>query len=164
MMKPLVTSAFLLSLLVVGCSTTRSGVDRSDTLQLTSFSVLDGLMQKDPRPIAVFIHTDWCQYCQGMRQRGFRDPQVVQLLNSRYYFISFDAEQEEEVVFQGQTFAFQPTGRNTGTHALAQALGSIEGVLTYPSFVLLNADFEIIFQHNAYLTGSDLQKILVEAM
>ena len=73
---------------------------------------------------------------------------------------SFDGEQKEEVRFNQRDFAFRPSGRNSGTHELATALGSINGELTYPSFVLLNPQYEITFQHNAFLNAREMKVVL----
>lgn len=97
-----------------------------------------------------------------MEQTTFQNQQVIELLNNRYYFISFDGEQKEKVTFRNHLFQYQPTGRNTGTHELATALGTIEGSLTYPAFIILNSDYEIIFQYNAFLSGQEIVRILKE--
>ena len=88
----------------------------------------------------------------------------MELLNKNYYFVSFDGEQKEEVKFKGHVFQFRPSGRNTGTHELAIALGSVEGNLTYPTFVLLNPAYELIFQHQAFLNAEALIGILEAGM
>ena len=95
-----------------------------------------------------------------MEQTTLQNEQVVQLLNEKYYFISFDGEQQEDVFFRKHLFKYQPSGRNTGTHELATALGAMEDVLTYPTFVLLNPDYEIVFQYNAFLNGREMEEVL----
>lgn len=117
-------------------------------------------MAIEQRPVAVFLHTEWCRFCKNMEQTTFQNKQVVELLNERYYFVSFDGEQKESVTFRSHRFQYQPSGRNTGTHELAIALGTINGSLAYPAFVILNPDYEIVFQHNAFLTAKELANIL----
>ena len=51
---------------------------------------------------------------------------------------------------------------NTGTHELAIALATIDRSLVYPSFVVLNFDYEIIFQYGAFLESVAMKKILEE--
>lgn len=95
-----------------------------------------------------------------MEQTTFQNQQVIELLNNRFYFISFNGEQQEDVVFRNHLFRYQPTGRNTGTHELASALGSMEGVLSYPALVILNPEYELVFQHNAFIEAKSLTAIL----
>ena len=121
-------------------------------------------MSKEQRPVAIFLHAKWCRFCKNMEQTTFQDADIVSLLNKNYYFISFDGEQKEEVGFRNHQFKYQPTGRDMGTHELAAALGNVDGQLVYPTFVLLNPKYEIIFQYNAFLNSQDLEKILEEGV
>lgn len=95
-----------------------------------------------------------------MEQTTFQNEKVIQLLNKKYYFLSFDGEQKESVVFKQHVFKYKPTGRNSGTHELATALGTIDGTLTYPAFVILNPQYEIVFQHNAFLNAKEMKAVL----
>lgn len=131
-------------------------------LQNHSFADLDSLMARDQRPVAVFLHAEWCKFCKNMEQTTFSDEKVIEQLNNKYYFISFDGEQKEDVTFQNHVFRYQPKGRNTGTHELAVALGTVEGELTYPTLAILNPDYEIVFQYNAFLTAKELSRVLEE--
>lgn len=142
------------------CTTSQELGKVDVALRQYSFYDLDSLQKVEARPLAIFLHTDWCQYCANMKQTTLRNREVIKLLNEQYYFISFDAESETSINFHGQTFKHQPTGRNTGTHELAQALGTVDGSLTYPTFVLLNTKDEIIFQHNAFLDAPSMRTIL----
>ncbi len=132
----------------------------SVTLEQHSFEELDSLIASAPRPIAVFFHTDWCKYCHTMSQTTLQDDRVVELLNRDYYFISFDAEQKESVIFRNHLFRYQARGRTTGTHELATALGTMEDGLAYPAMVLLNKEYEIVFQYNAFMNARTLRKVL----
>lgn len=129
-------------------------------LQHHSFTDLDSLMVRDQRPVAVFLHAEWCKFCKNMEQTTFSNENVIELLNDQYYFISFDGEQKEDVIFRNHVFRYQPKGRNTGTHELAVALGTVEGELTYPTLAILNPDYEIVFQHNTFLTAKELIRVL----
>jgi thioredoxin-related protein len=148
-------------LIVVGCASPSGKLGTPTTvLRHYQFSELDSLMSEEQRPVVVFLHTDWCKYCKNMEQTTFQNQQVIELLNNRFYFISFNGEQQEDVVFRNHLFRYQPTGRNTGTHELASALGSMEGVLSYPALVILNPEYELVFQHNAFIEAKSLTAIL----
>ena len=150
----------ILLILAIGCSASKQTIPTSPRLLAYQFEQLDSLMQERPRSVAVFLHTTWCRYCENMKQTTFAHSKVIELLNEQYYFVSFDGESTESIRFNGHLFSYQPTGSRTGTHDLAKALGTINGELTYPGFVLLNSDYEIIFQHNAYLNATEMKAIL----
>ncbi len=148
-------------MLIVGCGlpSVKLGTP-TNFLQHNNFSELDSLMSKEQRPIAVFLHANWCKYCLNMEQTTFQNESVVDLLNGKYYFISFDGEQKAEVVLHDHRFDYVPTGRNSGTHQLATALGTIDGTLAYPVFVILNSEYEIVFQYSGFLGAGVLTAIL----
>ncbi len=124
-----------------------------------TFQMLDSLQQVEKRKVMVFIHADWCRFCKVMKTKVFTDKQVASRITKDYYFVSFDGESKEPIEFRGYQFNFLPTGKKTGVHELAQQLGTIDGKLEYPTLVVLNSDYEIIFQHNAFLRKKELLKI-----
>lgn len=136
----------------------------SVALNRYQFEQLDSLMQIQPKPVAIFLHAPWCRYCRQMEQTTFKKQEVVQQLNEQYYFISFDGESQEDILFQAKTFVYKPNGRYSGTHELAYALGGIKGELVYPGFVILNPDYEIIFQHNAFMNVPEMKTVLQAAL
>ena len=129
-------------------------------LNMVQFEQIDSLQTIEKRSIVVFIHTDWCKYCQVMKANTFKNQEVVQLLNSKFYFVDFDAEQKRKIKFNSTHFAFKPNGTSAGIHELAMALGTINGQLSYPTLCVLNAKNEIVFQHNSFLTAKDLSAVL----
>lgn len=124
------------------------------------FSEIETLQGKEPRNLAVFIHTSWCPYCRGMENTTFKNAEVVKLLNDAYYFADLDAGEKEDLTFYGLTYRFRPTGKDTGEHELAQALGTQNGRLEYPAFVILNPQKEIIYQQNGFLTAKEMLAVL----
>ncbi|MCI4669100.1 MAG: thioredoxin family protein [Bacteroidia bacterium] len=127
-----------------------------------SFQEVDSLMKVAPKPILVFLHADWCKYCQGMKKTTFQDEKVKTKLKSDFYFISFNGESKEDVVFSGHRFRYQPSGAGTGEHQLAKQLGEVDGELAYPTLVVLNDKYEIIGQWNSFLSGKRLGRILAK--
>ncbi|MDF9795448.1 thioredoxin-related protein [Catalinimonas alkaloidigena] len=125
-----------------------------------SFQQLDSLQQIEERPVLVFIHTDWCRYCQNMKHTTFQDETVRARLESAFYFISLDAESKQDIMLQGQAFQYRPTGNGTGQHELAQLLGNVEGKLSFPTLCFLNADYEIIYQRVGFVSAKQLRALL----
>lgn len=125
-----------------------------------SFEQIDSLQQIEARPVVIFIQTDWCQYCKAMEQTTFQNKTIIEQLNSDFYFINFNGEEERDITFRGHIFKFKPTGHHTGVHELAEQLGSINGKLSFPTLCILNEDDEIIFQYGAFLKVKDLKQVL----
>jgi thioredoxin-related protein len=97
--------------------------------------------QREKRPIFIDVYTDWCGWCKVMDKNTFSDPKVAQILNTKFYPVKFNAEQREDVQFNGNTFKFVENGRN-GYHQLAAAL--LNNQLSYPTVVFLNEEFHMI--------------------
>ncbi len=129
-------------------------------LKSYSFEEIDHLQKIEKKPIVIFIHTSWCKYCGLMRNTTLKNKHVVKLLNKNYYFVDFDAEDTRAISFHNNTFTYKPTGNNTGIHQLATVLGTVNGSISYPVLCILNSDYEIIFQHNQYLSPKDMLHIL----
>ena len=130
----------------------------SAQLIIRTFEEVDTLSIK--KPLIVFLHTDWCKYCRVMEETTFKNKEVIEKLNSDYYFVSFDAESTESVKFQNRIFIFKPTGRKTGIHELAEELGRYENRLVYPTTVVLNTKHEIVFQRPSMLRPKNFVKLL----
>lgn len=125
-----------------------------------TFKEVDSLQKVNPKNIVVFIHTDWCKYCEKMKQITFNNDSIANLLNDNYYFISFDVERKEPITFNNHTYNFKATGINTGVHELALALNKKNKKLSYPSTIVLNQNFEIIFSYDQYLNSTQLIEVL----
>ncbi|RAW01902.1 thioredoxin [Pseudochryseolinea flava] len=108
------------------------------------------------RPIFIDVYTDWCGWCKVMDKNTFSDPKVADLLNEKFYAVKFDAEQREDVVFNGQTFKFVESGRS-GYHQLAAAL--LNNKLSYPTVVFLDENFGMISPVPGYRQAPEFHMI-----
>lgn len=132
-------------------------------LKSSTFEEVDSLQQIQKRKAIVFIHTDWCQFCQRMKATTFKDQEIIEKLNSDFYFIDFNAEEKRDIKFNNHTFKYLPSGNNVGVHELALQLGTINNQIAYPTLCVLNEKNEIIFQYNIYLSTKEF-KILLEKL
>ncbi|CAA9195120.1 thioredoxin family protein [Flavobacterium collinsii] len=125
-----------------------------------TFEEVDALQQTQKRKIIVFIHTDWCQYCQRMKSTTFKNQEIIEKLNSDFYFVDFNAEEKREITFNNQIFKYKPTGNNVGVHELALQLGTINNQIVYPVLCVLDEKNEILLQYNNSLNPADFKLIL----
>lgn len=117
-------------------------------------------MREDPKPVMVFIHADWCKYCKMQKEETFKDEAICNSLNNEYYCIQLNSELEENIDFLNRTYHFIPSGNGTGTHELAQFLGSNSGELVLPTTVFLNEKFELIQRIQNMIDISTMSLIL----
>ncbi len=113
--------------------------------------------EKAPKKFFIDFYTDWCGWCKKMDKSTFADPAVADYVNKNFYAVKFNAEQKEDVVFQGTTFSWKAGGRG-GVHMLAYEM--LGGRLGYPSYVYLQPNYERILISPGYKDVPMLQKEL----
>lgn len=115
------------------------GIPKHSQSQLVShhFENIDSLQKIEERTLIVFIHADWCKFCEQMKIATFQDEDLISKLNNNFYFISFDGESEKDIVFAGKKFKYAPSGNGTGVHELAAELGTIKGKTSISCDLLL---------------------------
>lgn len=111
----------------------------------------------EKRKIFIDVYTDWCGWCKVMDKNTFSEPKVAKILNEQFYPVKFDAEQKEDVVFNGTTFKFIPSGKS-GYHQLAAAL--LNNQLSYPTVVFLDEEFRMIQPLAGYQKAPEFHKII----
>ncbi|HJR99501.1 MAG TPA: thioredoxin fold domain-containing protein [Flavobacterium sp.] len=129
-------------------------------LKTYTFEEAEKLSKENPKPFVVFIHTSWCNYCKMMENSTFKNPELVDKMNTDFYFISLDAETKNDIVFNKHKFKYNPTGKNTGIHELATALATSNNQVSYPTVAILDSDYSILFQQASYLKTQDLALVL----
>lgn len=129
-------------------------------LKTYSFEQMDSLQAIQKRKVIVFIHTDWCKYCQAMKNSTFKNKEVTKNLNENFYFVALNAEEKRIITFKSRTFIFKTYGNTTGINELAHEMAMINNQATYPTICVLTAQNEIIFQQSNYLSGKDFLILL----
>lgn len=129
-------------------------------VKTVTFEALAGLQQKKDKPVMVYIHTDWCNYCKAMKQNMLNNKDIATLLNQKYYTVFLNAETKKDIIFNGRIFKYKPAGISTGIQQLAEALGSINNKNSYPSLCFLNRKNEIIYQYGGLLSAEAFLKTL----
>ena len=144
------TKKLLFLFIFFGCFTIYAQESKGkEVLNIFTFEEVEEIHQQIPKPILVFLYTDWCKICFGMKKTTFKNQEVIKLLNNNFYFVKLNAEEKQDITFLGKIFTYKPTGINTGMHELAVELGTIKKTIIYPTTIILNTVFEI----DAQLTG-----------
>jgi thioredoxin-related protein len=112
-----------------------------ESVKWMSFEQAVELSKTEKRKIFIDVYTDWCGWCKVMDKNTFSDPKVAKLLNEKFYAVKLNAEQREDIKYNGTTFKFIENGRS-GYHQLAAAL--LNNQLSFPTVVFLDEDFSIL--------------------
>ena len=115
------------------------------------------LNEEVPKPVIVYIYTDWAGWGRRMDAEVWSDPEV-QALAKEAYFIRFDGERKDDVVFQGQTFSYNPSGRR-GYHELSAAM--MENRLSYPTTVMFDEEMRIVLSVPGFRSAEELHPVLM---
>jgi len=144
-----------------GCITINAQEDiETEVLKTFTFEEVEKLYQQKPKPMVVFIYTDWCKLCFGMKKNTFQDEEIIQLLNNKFYFIKLNGEEKKNINFLGKKFVYRPSGNKTGTHELAKELASIKGKISYPTTTILSNTFQINAQIDHYMNSEKFYQLL----
>jgi thioredoxin-related protein len=153
------TSFIVLSLLTIAAFifSAATSVPHEGTVQWMTFEQAVEKSKVEKRKIFIDVYTDWCGWCKVMDKNTFSEPKIAKILNEQFYPVKFDAEQRENVVFNGVTFKFVPSG-NKGYHELAAAL--MNNKLSYPTVVFLDGNFAMITPVPGYQKPEDFHKVV----
>lgn len=132
------------------------------TAQRKTFAIddVDSLMQTERKPILVLLSTNWCTYCHMQKKQLEKDKDFLKKADNLYHVI-FDAERESPVIFNKQLFRYKPNGTSSGIHELAVALNGSEKI-AFPTWVILDTNYQITFRHNGVLGTKQLKIVLDE--
>lgn len=117
-------------------------ISNAQEIQWMSFEDAVKAQKKEERKIFVDLYTSWCSWCKRMDKTTFADKTVIQYLNETYYNVKFDAEQKEDVVFNGKTYKLVYRSGKRNYHELAAHIARNQ--LSYPTFIFLNENAEVI--------------------
>lgn len=129
--------------------------------QLSALPVerVDSVMAEQPKPLLILLSTDWCQYCRLQKHQLAKNEEFLGKRNL-FHYVEFDAETKDPIQFDGQQYVFKPTGNKTGIHELAVALNG-EGTIAFPTWVLLDQEFNPLFRHKGALAPNQIQELIV---
>lgn len=121
-----------------------------------TFEQLTDLQSKNRKLVMVVIETDWCKYCQALKQTIMHHKEVSDILQKSFYTAFLNVEEKSEINFANTRFKAGPDG----VHQLARQLTKLNKRDTYPYLCFLNDKNEIIYQHAGYLAPSSLIQVL----
>jgi len=109
------------------------------------------------RKIFVDMYTDWCGWCKHMDSTTFVSVPIANYLNEHYYPVKFNAELENDIVFQGKTYKFKKNGTR-GYHELASLW--LNNRLSFPTVVFLDENQQLIQPVPGYQDAIKMEAII----
>ncbi len=126
-------------------------------IEWLSFEQVEEKMKTEKKKLIVAIYRDACGWCKKMEETTFQEPFIIDYVNRNFYAVKLNAEQEEDITFQGETYQFVKSGKR-GHHELAVKI--TRGEQGSPSIVFLNEEVEIIQSLTGYKEPLYLEKLM----
>ena len=127
-----------LTLLVLLLSSSLGLMAQDKEINWLTFDEASELTAKEPKMILVSVYTDWCGWCKKMDRETFTDDRVVDYINSTFYAVKMNAEENKrKYTFRGREFTDATMARTMR-------------VTSYPNFVIMDAAMENITQLPGY--------------
>lgn len=125
-------------------------------VQWMSFEEAVNRSETEPKKLFIDVYTHWCGWCKKMDKTTFTEPEVVKLLNEKFYPVKLDAETRDTIHFRDKVFKYVAEYK-----ANELAISLLNGKMGYPSYVLLDESFSMLTPAiQSYLTKEDLMPVL----
>lgn len=136
---------------------TDSGPEKNVGIQWITIEEAYAKIQKEPRKVLVDVYTDWCGWCKVMDRDTYKNAEVVDYINKKYYAVKLNAEQREAITLGNQKFEFMPEGQK-GIHQIALALTNNQP--SYPTTVFLDDKFQMIQPLPGYMKAKEFHEVI----
>ncbi len=135
---------------------------QKEQINWISFEQLDDSLAVKSKKVFISFYADWCSYCKKMDKVAFRDPKVVEMLNSEYYAVKMDAETKDTIVFEGKKFHNTEFGKKRRpTHQIPLLLASRkERPFSLPAIVILDREFQVKRRYFEYMSTKKILQAL----
>lgn len=122
-----------------------------------TISELEQNFSEAPRFIVIELYTDWCAICAIQSKKIEKSENLVSLLEKEFYYVRFNAESTESFTFNGQTWQ----NKEGKIHEFARAFTNSN---SFPAWIILNMELEVIFQNDGLLQPEQLTKVLKQIL
>lgn len=136
---------------------TDSVIRKSEEIQWITIEEAYAKMQKEPRKVLVDVYTDWCGWCKVMDRETYKNAEVIDYINKKYYAVKLNAEQRETITLGNQRFEFIAEGQK-GIHQMALALTNNQP--SFPTTVFLDDKFQMIQPLPGYMKAKEFHEVI----
>jgi len=125
----------------------------------TPIEMLADRMKLQPRPVMILVSTDWCLYCQMQKAQLLKNKTLIAAKNEIYYS-ELDAEAKKDISFNGRIYHYKNFGNARGLHELVIALADKQEGFSYPFWIILDKDYNVLVRRNGLLAPNEVNKIV----
>lgn len=118
---------------------------------------LEELQKKKPKKVLINIGTAFCNTCRVMTKTSFVDTSLANYLNKNFYFVNFDAESIDTVLFKNNKY-YKQLVNNYPLHNLAIKLTNNK--FSLPALCILDEKLDPVDVLNFYQSPEQLKPIL----
>ncbi|MEM6515781.1 MAG: thioredoxin fold domain-containing protein [Bacteroidota bacterium] len=117
--------------------------------------------KENPKKIMMDVYTKWCGPCKMLDKNTFGNKDVIAYVNENYYAVKFNAEGNNVVTYNNQTFS-NPNykeglkNRRNATHELSRHLK----VSAYPTIVFFDEESNVIAPIRGYQRPQQIELYL----
>lgn len=148
---------FLILFIALTGFRTDSVIKKSEGIQWITIEEAYAKMQKEPRKVLVDVYTDWCGWCKVMDRETYKNADVIDYINKKYYAVKLNAEQRESITLGNQKFEFIAEGQK-GIHQMALALTNNQP--SFPTTVFLDDKFQMIQPLPGYMKAKEFHEVI----
>ncbi len=153
-------SSFLLGIfLFFNISNLISQVPSENTIKwITYKEAFDNNTKGNKRKILVDTYTHWCYWCKEMDKKTFSHPEIINIINSKYWAVKLDAEYKDTLIINNITYINPNPEYSRSLHQLATEL--LQNQASFPSFVFLDENNQKITIAPGFFKPTDFEIIL----
>jgi len=122
-----------------------------------NFNELEKLQKKKPKKVLVSIGAGFCNTCRVMSKTTFVDTSIANYLNKHFYFVNFDVESTDTIVFKNTKY-YKQLINNYPLHNLSTKLTGNR--FSLPSICLMDEQLNSIDVLNFYQSPEQIKPIL----
>lgn len=115
------------------------------------------LQTQEHKKILVYVYAKWCKWCKLTEDSVFKHKEIAHYINQNYIPVSLHCEDREPHFFKGMQFNYQPDVKRN-IHELSLYL--LNNKQTYPGFVILDTDGNILDTETGYMDPAYLEMYL----
>lgn len=117
---------------------------------------LEYKLNQNKKYVIIELYTDWCGICAIQDKKIQKNEKLVYLLENEFYYVKFNAESKDKLTLNGIKFQ-NPNGK---IHEFAKAISPDSNA--FPAWIIMNPEFEIIFQYNGLIEAENFKSILLK--
>ncbi|MFZ5553440.1 MAG: thioredoxin family protein [Bacteroidota bacterium] len=129
-------------------------------IQWLTFEQLKDSMAVKPKKIFIDLYAQWCEPCKMMDKKTFTNKWVIRSLNENYYAVKFDGERKDTIEYNGKKYWFEQVNEKGGANQLALDLGKENGTIRYPTVIILDEKYQLLYRLASYMDATALDEIL----